>query len=464
MENKLLSFSDFEHLYESYGFINESEEKAEDPLLFDPFAPAADAEKIADLLAPVEEKAVAEAGPTPSEFKPLKKGEKSKRVTELQKDLGMSTKEADGSFGPATETKVKEFQKTNKLTVDGIVGVQTLRKLLELSKSIKDTAKQDADIVKRYNVKTAEDAKKAGINPILLKIYQSITVVKYGSKTLVICIPKKDAATQIKALEGTTLLDANLAFIKNAATAIGKAIVYTATGAVVMALDGAMAILSAVASASKFVADGVMYTAGAAIQGLASIANWASIKGAAIYKKVSDKANAFFTKFAQDSAKALKSTVQGATAFIDGIKAGAKTLGYVLTGLAVNAFKSVATFLSPALKAIVQASKDGAAMVTGGMAWIGKNVKNGAADFAKTIKAGWDASVKFTTNAYNGGKKMLSDAGKALSSAYDDAAKATTDFFTQMYNTGKAVWESTCNSYEDSDFVFEDLVWDIELA
>ena len=59
---------------------------------------------------------------------------------------------------------------------------------------------------------------------------------------------------------------------------------------------------------------------------------------------------------------------------------------------------------------------------------------------------------------------MLSDAGKALSSAYDDAAKATTDFFTQMYNTGKAVWESTCNSYEDSDFVFEDLVWDIELA
>jgi peptidoglycan hydrolase-like protein with peptidoglycan-binding domain len=151
MENKLLSFSDFEHLYESYGFINESEEKAEDPLLFDPFAPAADAEKIADLLAPVEEKAVAEAGPTPSEFKPLKKGEKSKRVTELQKDLGMSTKEADGSFGPATETKVKEFQKTNKLTVDGIVGVQTLRKLLELSKSIKDTAKQDADIVKRYN-------------------------------------------------------------------------------------------------------------------------------------------------------------------------------------------------------------------------------------------------------------------------------------------------------------------------
>ena len=37
----------------------------------------------------------------------------------------------DGSYGPHTETKVKEFQKANNLEVDGFVGAETTEKLTD---------------------------------------------------------------------------------------------------------------------------------------------------------------------------------------------------------------------------------------------------------------------------------------------------------------------------------------------
>lgn len=58
--------------------------------------------------------------------RPLKKGSKGKGVTAIQQRLGIA---ADGRFGPITEARVKKFQKSNKLAVDGIVGKQTWAKL-----------------------------------------------------------------------------------------------------------------------------------------------------------------------------------------------------------------------------------------------------------------------------------------------------------------------------------------------
>ena len=463
MENKLLSFSDFEHLYESYGFINEAEDSATDPLLFDPFAPTKYNSEIASLLLKEPAKNTNEAS-TINQFSVIKKGEKSERVESLQKDLGFSDKEADGVFGTATETKVKEFQKENKLTIDGIVGVQTLRKILELKKGVEGTTAQDAVITKTYIIKTASDAKAAGIDPALLNVYESVTVVKTGSKTMVICVPKKDAAAQVKVLTGSGLLKANWEYIKNAASAVGKAILYTATGATMITLDIVKAIISSVASACKFVGDGVMYAAGAAFAGLSSVANWVKNKGIATFKTLSLKAKEAFTSFVQGSAKVIKASVQGITAFVNGIISATKTAGYFLTGLTVSAFKSVASVFNPAVKAIVQAAKDGTDFVKKGMVWIGTNIKNGAASFAKMMKSGWDASVKFTTNAYNAGKALLTNASAAVSNAYNSAAKATSNFFSSMYNAGKSFWESACNYFEDSDFIFEDLVWDLDFS
>ena len=56
----------------------------------------------------------------------LKNGSKGEEVKQLQTLLGLS---ADGSFGPMTEAKVKEWQAKNGLAADGIVGDGTWGKM-----------------------------------------------------------------------------------------------------------------------------------------------------------------------------------------------------------------------------------------------------------------------------------------------------------------------------------------------
>ncbi|MDM5212365.1 L,D-transpeptidase family protein [Peribacillus sp. NJ4] len=62
----------------------------------------------------------------------LKNGSKGPQVIEIQKrltKLGYSTKGIDGAFGKNTEMAVKKFQKSKKLTSDGIVGPKTKKAL-----------------------------------------------------------------------------------------------------------------------------------------------------------------------------------------------------------------------------------------------------------------------------------------------------------------------------------------------
>lgn len=58
-----------------------------------------------------------------------KKGSKGEMVKQIQKALHLYP---DGIFGILTEEAVKEFQRNNGLTVDGIVGPQTLAYLLPM--------------------------------------------------------------------------------------------------------------------------------------------------------------------------------------------------------------------------------------------------------------------------------------------------------------------------------------------
>lgn len=71
------------------------------------------------------------------ELKVLKKGSKNNQVKTVQRilyamgyDLG-NNKPVDGDFGAKTDAAVRNFQKTNKLYDDGIVGVKTWTKLLK---------------------------------------------------------------------------------------------------------------------------------------------------------------------------------------------------------------------------------------------------------------------------------------------------------------------------------------------
>ena len=62
----------------------------------------------------------------------LKLGNRGNEVKLLQEKLNLK---ADGIFGPLTEEAVKDFQRSNGLEVDGIVGANTLSKLnLSVSK------------------------------------------------------------------------------------------------------------------------------------------------------------------------------------------------------------------------------------------------------------------------------------------------------------------------------------------
>ena len=56
----------------------------------------------------------------------LKLGSRGNEVRALQEKLNLK---ADGIFGPLTEEAVKDFQRSNGLEVDGIVGANTLSKL-----------------------------------------------------------------------------------------------------------------------------------------------------------------------------------------------------------------------------------------------------------------------------------------------------------------------------------------------
>lgn len=67
----------------------------------------------------------------PSEVKSyntVKRGSKGQTVIEVQRALNILP--ADGDFGPGTEQVVKKWQTKNGLTADGIVGPNTLAKLL----------------------------------------------------------------------------------------------------------------------------------------------------------------------------------------------------------------------------------------------------------------------------------------------------------------------------------------------
>ena len=66
--------------------------------------------------------------PASSSHTTLKRGDNSPAVAKMQRALGVN---ADGDFGPGTETALKRWQAANGLTADGVAGPKTLAKLLD---------------------------------------------------------------------------------------------------------------------------------------------------------------------------------------------------------------------------------------------------------------------------------------------------------------------------------------------
>jgi len=441
MENKLLSFNEFETLYESFGFIAEAEKPE--------FSPSKTTVTSDELLSVLGGKKVEEANEIKA-FSVMKKGETSERVKQLQKDLGLPDfGKYNGMFGDATDKAVRDFQTKHKLTVDGKVGVETLRKMLQL----KGDKTPDKTIETRYVVKTPVQAKAAGIDPALLAIYD-ITIVNNGEKQYVILVPKKDAANKVKVLQSKGGFK-GFEWLAEGAKYVGRALVYTAVGVAVVPLAIANAMIAGVASAAGFIAGGAAFVMGAAIQGIVNIGNWAAKAGKAIYAKVSDAADSLYKGFCTGFAKVAKSSVEAFTAFMS----AAKAVGYVATGIALTAFKAVASVLSPAVKAIVQGAKDATAFIASGMDWIGKNVKNGVTALKNKVSQGWQYVKDATAKAWSGVKNTAKSAGDAMYKAANDAYNSTATFLSNMYAAGKKFWESLTELSGDPIFesAFEDI-------
>jgi len=457
--NQVLKFNEFERLYESYdfNFINEAAD-----VLFTPDDLAVDPAELEASLAPegaTGAKPVEEAL-DPKTFSPIKVGEKSDRVKQLQKDLKLSAKEQDGVFGKGTEDKVKKFQSDNKLTVDGKVGVQTLRKMLELN----GDKNAEATITTKYkytDVKTAAQATAVKIDPALLELFD-VTLISNGTEQFVVMVPKKNIAEKAKNLKAKFK---GLEWLEAAVRAVGTggmALIYTATGATLVTLAYAKAIISALGSAAKFVVGGAVYVIGAVVQGLQTVANWAAKQGKAAYQTVSKAFDELFTRFCNGFAKAAKASVQALTAFMTGLQ----TAGLVLTGLALKAFKAVSKQLSAGIKVIVDGAKDAAAFIKAGMDSIAKQGAAALASFKKEVQAGWATVTATTQKAWNGAKTAVKASGEVVAKAAQQAYIDTAAYLSSCYEDGKKFWESLSEItgdpiFESVEFSFANLDFSI---
>jgi hypothetical protein len=451
MENRLLSFSEFESVYESYGFVNESG-VAEKPT-FTPDKLEVSSDDLLSIFGGDDEKQNEAEKVNP--FTIIKKGETgTERVKELQKELGLK---ATGNFDDATDKAVRDFQKTNKLTVDGKVGVETLTKILEL-KGVKEP--QKVIQTKYVIIKTKDDAKKTGINPLLLEIYD-VTIVNNGRREYVILIPKANSQKKAEKL----IADGKGAFdwVKGTLNSVGKAFVYLSTGVFLVTLEMAKAIISGIISATKFIVGVNAYALGATVQGLALLGKWMKEKGQQAYVKASTAANDLWKSICDGFAFAVGKTanaVAALAAFVNGVVSVAKTTGYVLTGIAVTTWKGLSKALSPVANGIVQAAKDGKAFIASSGEWIAKNFKDGAKAFGEMISQGWQSAKQSAVSAYGKSKKALSSAGDDVVNAAKSAADSIGTFLSAMYNAGKAAWESEASEFFGEEiFETEIFVW-----
>lgn len=77
----------------------------------------------------------------------LKEGAKGQEVRELQQrlqDLGYYTRTVDGTFGAGTTAALKDFQKANGLSTDGIAGPKTMEILNSSNAKMKEDANSNA--------------------------------------------------------------------------------------------------------------------------------------------------------------------------------------------------------------------------------------------------------------------------------------------------------------------------------
>lgn len=116
---------------------------------------------------------------------PLKKGMTGPDVKELQKiliEIGFDVN-TDGRFDAGTENAVKDFQKSQGINSDGVVGKGTLLKLQEVSEDIRYVVKQGdtlSGIAEQFNVSISELKACNKLTSNVIKKGQVLTIPHRG--------------------------------------------------------------------------------------------------------------------------------------------------------------------------------------------------------------------------------------------------------------------------------------------
>jgi hypothetical protein len=348
MPSKIMSFGEFEKVYEANSYLLEDEAAAAPPkddsetaVVSDDGSIGVQPTEILDLLKDLGGKeGEGEAEPESDEevpneslveqeevntLKSAKMGEKSERVKDIQSLLGLKP---TGNFDQATKDGVMKFQteqkkKNSAIVVDGIVGNQTYGLMLKVKKGITDKD-QLAKMMDKFRsqgkrvLSIAPAGKNIALDPRLYEVFEKIEIITNNGTTYVVATPRRDAATKVAELKKAGLLGADFSWLLAVPAAIGKAIVYTAIGAVVIQVEIAKAMVNAAIAAGAYVGQASMTVASNIAYGVGQIGKWVKAKGVqawATLKQDAKEALAVWAGFNQKAKESLKASAEGLLAF-----------------------------------------------------------------------------------------------------------------------------------------------------
>lgn len=111
-------------------------------------------------------------------------GDKVKAIQEYLNQTGNYKLDPDGSFGPKTEAAVRDFQKSNGITVDGSVGNQTLSVLFAVINNKDNGAQQKHEAIENAKKATPGSIKSDTLLMSSESFQKSITEVENTRKTV----------------------------------------------------------------------------------------------------------------------------------------------------------------------------------------------------------------------------------------------------------------------------------------
>jgi len=445
MENKILSFEQFSSIYESEFYLGESESSGIE-LDFDIDNLGVDSDELADVMAnldakPLKEATPAKTGTTVSPYKAILPGEKGERVKWVQQTLGFKGADVDGVYGKKTSAAVADFQRKNGLTVDGKVGDQTLKKMVDVFK----IPAQKVAVLKEIPVKSSADAAKAGIDPRLLDLYE-IFVTKDGKQQRIILIPKKGSREKVAQMKKTGI-SKGLEMLVEGVKYFGRAIVLTAKGLAIISLEAARGIIRGLASIGKMVLKGAAFAVGAIVAGFTKFAEWISKMGQAAWQGITDATQRIWKEVCEAVAFLGKAALGILYAFMEAVK----TVGFTLAGVVLKVWKAMKNFFDKKIQAFIQTVDKVEKFTQEALKELGAKVQEIKRQMAEGYKMARDKTVK----AYSDSKEAIKKFGKGVAEETKKAVDGVLKFLEDSYEEGKKAMESTMFDIYGSEFLYE---------